>query len=152
MARTHAAIEAMIELSSECSFMSTYALPSLVTSLALIVYLGVSLNVGRARMKYQVKPPAVTGDPNFERVLRVQQNTLEQLVFFLPVLWLFVVYVNPTWGAGLGAIWVIGRILYAWGYYQAAEKRGPGFGISLLSSFILLVGGLVGIILNLVKG
>jgi glutathione S-transferase len=127
-------------------------LPSLVTALALILYLGVSLNVGRARMKYQVKPPAMTGDPNFERVLRVQQNTLEQLILFLPALWLFVVYVNPYWGAGIGAVWVIGRILYAWGYYQAAEKRGPGFGISFLSVAILLLGGLVGTILALVKG
>lgn len=132
--------------------MSTYAFPSLVTSLALMVYLVVSLNVGRARVKYQVKAPAVSGDPNFERVLRVQQNTLEQLVFFLPALWLFAVYVSPVWGAGIGAVWVLGRILYAWGYYQAAEKRGPGFGISFLSALILLLGGFVGIILNLMKG
>ena len=132
--------------------MSTYALPSLVTSLALMVYLVVSLNVGRARVKYQVKPPAVTGDPNFERVLRVQQNTLEQLVAFLPGLWLFAIYVSPAWGAGLGAIWVLGRVLYAWGYYQAAEKRGPGFGLSFLSALILLLGGLIGIILNLLQG
>ncbi len=132
--------------------MSTYAFPSLVTSLALMVYLVVSLNVGRARVKYQVKAPAVSGDPNFERVLRVQQNTLEQLVFFLPALWLFAVYVSPVWGAGIGAVWVLGRILYAWGYYQAAEKRGPGFGLSFLSALILLLGGFVGIILNLMKG
>lgn len=132
--------------------MSTYAFPSLVTSLALMVYLVVSLNVGRARVKYQVKAPAISGDPNFERVLRVQQNTLEQLVFFLPVLWLFAMYVSPVWGAGIGAVWVLGRILYAWGYYQAAEKRGPGFGLSFLSALILLLGGFVGIILNLMKG
>lgn len=132
--------------------MSTYALPSLVTSLALMVYLVIFVNVGRARVKYQVKPPAVTGDPNFERVLRVQQNTLEQLVFFLPALWLFGVYVSAAWGAGIGVVWVIGRILYAWGYYQAAEKRGPGFGLSFLSALVLLLGGLAGIILNLMKG
>lgn len=126
--------------------MVTYALPSLVTAIALVVYFIVTLNVGRARAKYQVKPPATSGSPEFDRVLRVQQNMLEQLVLFLPALWLFSVYVSPVWGAALGVIWVIGRILYAWGYYQAAEKRGLGFGINVLSLLILLLGGLVGVV------
>ena len=123
---------------------------SLITVLALLVYLVIVINVGRARAKYKVLPPQMTGDPNFERVLRVQQNTLEQIVLFLPGLWLFSFYVNPLWGAGIGAIWVVGRILYAWGYYQAAEKRMIGFGISSLSGIVLLLGSLVGIILSLV--
>lgn len=126
--------------------------PSLITALALLVYLVVSFNVGRARVKYKVPPPQMTGDPDFERVLRVQQNTLEQLVFFLPVLWLFSLYVNPFWGSGIGAVWIIGRIAYAWGYYQAAKKRAIGFGISLISSLVLLLGSLYGIILSLVSG
>lgn len=96
-------------------------------------------------------PPQITGDPNFERVLRVQQNTLEQLVFFLPLLWLFCFYVNPLWGAGIGAVWLVGRIIYAWGYYQAVEKRTIGFGISLLSGIVLLLGSLFGIILSLLR-
>ncbi|MCW6036684.1 MAPEG family protein [Spirulina subsalsa FACHB-351] len=127
------------------------ALPSLVTVLALILYFVVTLNVGRARFKYEVKAPAMSGDPNFERVLRVQQNTLEQLVLFLPGLWLFCLYVSPIWGAGLGILWIVGRALYAWGYYQAAEKRGPGFGISSLSGLVLLIGALVGIVLALLQ-
>lgn len=125
--------------------------PSLVTALTLLLYLVLTINVGRARGKYQVPPPATTGDPNFERVLRVQQNTLEQLVFFLPGLWLFSYYLNPLWGAGIGGFWLIGRILYAWGYYQAPEKRGLGFAISSLSGLILLGGSLVGIGLVIVK-
>jgi glutathione S-transferase len=132
--------------------MSLYTFPSLVTAIALVVYLVITLNVGRARVKYKVKPPIMTGEPEFERVLRVQQNTLEQLVLFLPALWLFAVYVSPAWGAGIGALWILGRIAYAWGYYQAAEKRGPGFGISFLAVFALLLGGLIGIILTLVRG
>lgn len=128
-----------------------FTFPSLVTALTLLLYLILTINVGRARAKYKVSPPATTGDPNFERVLRVQQNTLEQLVFFLPLLWLFSYYVSPLWSAGIGAIWLIGRILYALGYYQAAEKRGIGFAISSLSSMVLLVGALVGIVLNLLK-
>ena len=122
--------------------LETFLWPSLVTVLALLMYFVLTLNVGRARYRYGVKPPAMGGDENFERVLRVQQNTLEQIVFFLPSLWLFSGYVNPNFGAILGAIWVVGRILYAWGYYQAPEKRGPGFGISSLSSLALFFGSL----------
>ncbi|MBD1903933.1 MAPEG family protein [Funiculus sociatus GB2-A5] len=126
-------------------------LPSLVTVLALILYFVVSINVGRARNKYKIAAPQMSGNPNFERVLRVQQNTLEQLILFLPALWLFSQFVNPVWGAGIGAVWVIGRVLYAWGYYQAAEKRALGFGISMLANVVLLLGSLAGIVVTLFK-
>ncbi len=125
--------------------------PSIITVIALLVYFLTTINVGRARSKYQVVPPATSGDPNFERALRVQQNTLEQMIFFLPLLWLFCFYINPMWGSGIGAFWIIGRILYALGYYQAAEKRMIGFAISSLSSLALLMGSLVGMILVLIK-
>ncbi|MEA5577167.1 MAPEG family protein [Anabaena sp. UHCC 0451] len=124
---------------------------SLVTVLALIVYFVVTINVGRARFKYKIVPPETTGNPDFERVLRVQQNTLEQLILFLPALWLFSFYVSPIWASALGTTWIIGRIAYAWGYYQAAEKRGVGFGISSLSGIVLILGSLIGIILHLVQ-
>ncbi|MGL5035374.1 MAG: MAPEG family protein [Microcystaceae cyanobacterium] len=124
-----------------------YLFPSLVTALSLFLYLILTVNVGRARAKYGVKVPAISGDENFERVLRVQQNTLEQLVFFLPLLWLFSVYVSPIWGAAIGAIWFVGRVLYAWGYYQAPEKRAAGFGLSTLSALVLLLGSL-GVIIS----
>jgi glutathione S-transferase len=127
-------------------------LVSLVTILALIMFLVVTIKVGSARAKYGVKAPEMTGNPDFERVVRVQQNTLEQLSLFLPALWIFAHFVNPIAAASLGVIWVIGRIIYAWGYYQAAEKRGPGFGISTLATIVLLLGSLIGIVLNLVKG
>jgi uncharacterized membrane protein YecN with MAPEG domain len=111
----------------------------------------VTANVGRARGKYKVSPPQTTGDPNFERVLRVQQNTSEQLILFLPALWLFTQFVDPIWAAGVGAVWILGRAVYAWGYYQAAEKRLLGFGISSLATLILLGGSLVGVVLHLLK-
>jgi glutathione S-transferase len=111
--------------------------PSLVTILSLIVYFVLIINVGRARAKYKVMPPQMSGEPDFERVIRVQQNTLEQIVIFLPALWIFSEFISPIWGAGIGAIWIIGRILYAWGYYQAAEKRLIGFGISSMANLIL---------------
>jgi uncharacterized membrane protein YecN with MAPEG domain len=122
--------------------------PSLIAALSLLLYLVLTINVGRARAKYQVPAPATTGNPDFERVLRVQQNTLEQLIFFLPLLWLFSSYISPLWAGIIGTIWLIGRIIYAWGYYQAAEKRVIGFAISSLSSMALLLGTLIGIILD----
>jgi glutathione S-transferase len=116
--------------------------PALITAIAALVYLFLVINVGRARFKYGIKPPAVTGNEAFERVLRVQHNTLEQLVFFLPGLWLFAIFINPAIASILGSIWVLGRILYAWGYYQAAEKRMVGFALSSLSSMVLVLGAL----------
>lgn len=125
--------------------------PSLVTVAALIVYFVVTINVGRARAKYKIMPPAMSGNPDFERVVRVHENTLEQLIAFLPALWIFSVFVSPIWAAAIGGVWVLGRIIYAWGYYQAAEKRGIGFAISSLTYMILLLGSLVGIILNVTQ-
>ena len=125
--------------------------PSLITVSALILYFVVTINVGRARFKHKVSPPQMTGSPDFERVLRVQQNTLEQMILFLPSLWLFSQFISPIWGAGIGAVWIIGRILFAWGYYQAAEKRAAGFGISTLATLALLGGSLTGIIMSLLK-
>jgi len=125
--------------------------PSLITISALILYFILTLNVGRARFKYKVSPPQMTGNPDFERVVRVQQNTLEQMILFLPSLWIFSQFISPIWAAGIGAVWIIGRILFAWGYYQAAEKRTAGFGISTLATLTLLGGSLIGIIMSLLK-
>lgn len=124
--------------------------PALISLLALLLYFVVTINVGRARAKYGIPAPQMSGNPDFERVLRVQQNMLEQLIFFLPALWIFCFYLNPLWGSGLGILWVVGRALYAWGYYQAAEKRGPGFAIASLSSLVLVLAGLVGVVLALI--
>ena len=116
------------------------ALPALTTLVALLLYVVVSINVGRARMKFKVAAPAVTGSPDFERVYRVQMNTLEQLVAFLPALWLFAFFLSPLWASAIGAAWIVGRVLYALGYYSAAEKRGAGFAISFFA-FAALWGG-----------
>jgi glutathione S-transferase len=126
--------------------MAIAPLPSLITVLALLTYQTTALLVGRARFQHGVKPPATSGPEPFERALRVQQNTLEQLVFFLPAFWLAAILDNGRVAAVLGLVWIGGRIAYAVGYMQAAEKRGPGFGISFLSSLVLLVMAAVGAI------
>ncbi|MBM3617780.1 MAG: MAPEG family protein [Alphaproteobacteria bacterium] len=120
--------------------------PALVTWLALGVYFFVFLNAGRSRRKHNVLAPSMDGPPEFLRAQRVQTNTVEQLVFFLPALWLFALYMNPLWAAILGSIWVIGRIIYALAYYKEASKRTAGFIISAFATLILWVGSLWGII------
>jgi len=128
-----------------------YILSGIVTLMALGLYYALALKVGLARAQYNIPAPQITGSPEFEQVFRVHQNMLEQLVFFLPSLWLFSFFVNPVWGAGLGVVWVVGRGLYAWGYYQAPEKRGIGFGISSLASLALFLGVVVGMGLEVAR-
>jgi glutathione S-transferase len=118
----------------------------LVTILSLILFFILSLNVGIARAKYKIPVPQITGDENFERVFRVQQNTLEQLIIFIPALWIFSIFVNAIAANILGGIWIVGRILYAWGYYAEAKKRFLGFAIGSLTAIALLLGALGGII------
>lgn len=114
-----------------------------VTLLALLVYFWTTVKTAHARLKYGVKAPATTGVPEFERWFRAQQNTLEQLVLFLPALWLFAVLVDDRWAGVAGAVWVVGRVLYALGYARAAEKRSAGFVIAMLATLSLLVGAIV---------
>jgi len=126
-------------------------LAALVTSCAIILYLALGINVGRARVKYNVQPPTTTGNPDFERRYRVHQNTLEHMVPFLAALWMFSLLVDAKIGAALGGVWILGRILYAWGYYQEAKKRGPGFGIAILAQFALILGSLYGAIMSVIR-
>jgi hypothetical protein len=129
-----------------------HLIPAIDTLVALLVYFVFASVVGGARGKYKVPAPATTGHPDFERRYRVQQNTLEQLVIFLPSLWIFALTISPLWAGALGGVWILGRIVYAVGYYSAAEKRGPGFGITALATLSLLLGSLGALVLQLVRG
>lgn len=126
-------------------WLSQLAYPSLITLLALAVYLLVTLNVGRARGRFNVPAPQTTGNADFERFFRVQQNTLEQLVFFLPALWLASFYGSAKLAAMLGMLWVGGRLVYANGYYRAPEKRAPGFLVALVASALLWLMAMIGV-------
>jgi glutathione S-transferase len=119
---------------------------ALVTVLAILSYFYTVVGVSRARQKYGVPVPAMTGNPDFERVVRVQMNTLEWMPIFVPLLWLFALYVSDIGGAGLGLVWIGGRVFYMVSYAKAAEKRGPGFGIQALVCGILLLGAVGGIV------
>src|ERR1035437_9314038 len=96
--------------------------PPPVPLLAVVLYVYTGLLVAKARQKFGVKPPATTGNPDFERVFRVQMNTLEWMPIFLPALWLAAVYVSDIGAALVGLVWIVGRVIYMLGYGEAAEK------------------------------
>ena len=129
-----------------------YHYTALVTCLAILFYFFASVQVSRARVAYGVKLPAISGHPDFERVFRVQMNTLEWMPVFLPSLWLFAVYISDAIAAAIGVVWIIGRVLYMIGYTRAVEKRGPGFAIQALATIALLLGALGAIIWRLMHG
>lgn len=126
-------------------------LVAIVTVLALVQYFVLGLQVGQARGKFGIEAPAITGHPIFERHFRVHQNTLEQLVVFVPALWLFATYVSASVAAALGVLFIIGRFVYARGYVAEPKKRGPGTAMTALATMVLLLGGLVGAFVQLVR-
>ncbi len=117
-------------------------LVSIVVSLALLEYIVFAMLVGGARGKYGVKAPAVTGHEMFERYYRVQMNTLELLVVFVPAIWLFADYVDARWAAGLGTIYLVGRVVYFRSYVKDPASRGAGFGLSMLPVLAMVIGAL----------
>lgn len=122
----------------------------LVVTIALIEYVFFTALTGKARGDAGIKAPATTGDVKFECYFRVQQNTLENLIIFLPAIYLFATYTHALTAAVIGLVFVIGRAVYFKGYTTDPAKRAPGMIITMLSNVILLLGGLVGIILNMV--
>jgi uncharacterized membrane protein YecN with MAPEG domain len=125
---------------------------AVVSLLTLLAYFWMALQVGGARRKSGISPPAMTGDPVLERAVRVQSNTLEWLPIFLVSLWLFAIYCNDLLAAGLGVVWIIGRLLYATGYMADPAKRSTGFMIQALASAVLLFGALGRLIFSLATG
>jgi uncharacterized MAPEG superfamily protein len=116
---------------------------------ALLQYFYFGILVGNARGKYNVAAPAITGHPVFERYYRVHQNTLEMLVIFIPAIVLFAYWVRPDLGAGIGAVYLIGRIVYLRAYVSDPGSRSLGFGLSILPTLILLLGGGVAAVFSL---
>lgn len=124
-------------------------LVAIVVVLALIFYVVTAMLVGRARGKYGIEAPATTGNPIFERYFRVQQNTQESLMLFLPGMFLFTYYGSANVAAGLGVIWIVGRILYLRSYVADPKARGIGFMVSFVPNIILVIGGGVGALRNM---
>jgi glutathione S-transferase len=127
-----------------------YHLTALVTCLAILIYFFFSAQVAKARGTYGIKAPAISGNPDFERVFRAHMNTLEWMPIFLPALWLFAIYISDAIAAALGVVWIVGRILYMTGYAKAANKRRSGFAIQASAAAILWVGATGAILWRLV--
>ena len=122
--------------------MERYYLVAIVTLLCGLTIFGMALMVARTHSKTGILAPTMTGAPLLERAIRAHLNTIEWLPIFLPAMWLFAIYWNPNWAAGLGLLWLIGRIAYFVGYLSAPLKRYPGFFIQSLAAFALLLGAL----------
>ena len=123
---------------------------AIVTILALAQFILFSIQVGSMRGKHGVKAPAVTGHPEFERMFRVQQNTMEQLVAFIPALWIYAYLVNPFWGAAMGLVFIVGRFLYRASYVKDPDSRGLGFTLTFLPTAVMLVWALIDALLSFV--
>ena len=139
-------------LFGETNMMMEHRWTALVTLLSLLVYVWMGMQVGRARGKSGIKAPAMTGDPLLERAVRVHYNTLEWLPIFLCSLWLFAIYWNELVAAGLGIVWIIGRVIYSAGYMADPAKSSAGFLIQMLASAVLLFGALGKVVYSLATG
>ena len=120
----------------------------LIVVLALIEYLALGFNVGRARSKYDIKAPAITGHPIFERHFRVHQNTLEQLIVFIPALIIFAHHVSMGWADILGILFLIARLVYAFGYVKDPAQRAYGAGLTALVNAVLVIGSLIALLIG----
>ena len=113
--------------------MTIYPLTAFVTLLAILLLFATGLNVGRARGRYGIKAPAVTGHEMFERAYRIQMNTLENIALILPALWIYAGFIDDRGAGFIGLIWIAARVWYAVGYQKDPLKRFGGFGLSVLA-------------------
>lgn len=114
---------------------------------AVLVYMYATWKVGRARSRFGIMPPHVTGHPQFDRVFRAHQNTVEQMISFLPLLMMVALLYGDRWAALYGGLWVVGRIFFIEGYARDTAKRVPGFLLSAVASMLAALASAIGLIL-----
>jgi len=124
---------------------------ALVIIAALLQYVFFSVRVGSARGKFNIEAPRTTGDETWERLYRVQMNTLEQLIVFLPGMLLFSSYASHRWAWVPGLVFIIGRQLYAMEYTKDPKTRVPGMALTLFANGVLLGGSLIGVVMAIIK-
>jgi len=128
----------------------TFTLTTAVTLATIFLYSLTIFLTGWARGKYKIQAPAIAGHPIFERCYRVQMNTIEALIVFLPSLWVVAFYISDRVAAAAGLIWLIGRIIYTIGYIKAPNKRAIGAALSMLTQFALLLTAIISFGLSLI--
>ena len=131
--------------------MNVLPLTAGTTLLMVLLMFGTTFMVGKARHRFGIMAPSVSGHPQFERAYRVQMNTLEWAVMTLPCLWVFGAYVSDFYAMLLGLMWILGRVLYAIGYYRDPGERARGFVIAALAFAALGLGGAAGVIVTLAR-
>ncbi len=113
--------------------------PALITLATLALLFGCAWYVGVARGRYKINAPATTGPEGFERAFRVQMNTLENVVLFLPAMWLAAIYFSPRIAAVIGAVWVVARLWYAVAYARNPKARGTPFVVAFIAWGTLMI-------------
>ena len=119
---------------------------TLIVLLALLQYIWFTMRVGLGRGKYKIDAPACAGEESFERLFRVQQNTMEQLIVFVPATFAFAYYLSPLWVLAPGVVFILGRFLYSGEYTSDPKTRTPGMGLTLLANVVLVLGALFGLV------
>ncbi len=122
---------------------------AIVTGLLLLQLFWFSLLVGKARQTHSCPAPAMSGPPEFERAYRVHMNTTEQLVILIPSMWMFAYFVRADVAAGLGIVFLIGRVLYRTSYLADPSSRTLGFMVGWLAMMAMLVGSIIGAAMRL---
>jgi glutathione S-transferase len=119
---------------------------TLIVLLALLQFTWFTVRVGMARGKYNIDAPACDGDEAWNRLFRIQQNTMEQLIVLIPATYAFAYYLSELWVVVPGAVFIIGRILYSAAYLKDPKSRGPGMGLTMLANVVLILGALFGLL------
>lgn len=129
--------------------MNAYSGPALVTLATSLLLFVCAAYVGRCRVKFGIQAPATSGHPQFEIAYRIQMNTIENTVAFLPVLWVFALHLSSLWATVFGGVWLVGRVWYGWAYARDPKTRGGGFLVAMLSFTALALGGAWGVLRGL---
>jgi len=121
---------------------------AIVTTLSLLQLVYFGLQVGSARQKHGVSAPTTSGHDVFERYHRVHQNTMEQLIVFLPALWMFGYFIEPYWASMIGLVFVLSRLVYGRAYVKDPKSRSGAFGVGFMAMAILLAGSVIGAVMH----
>ena len=138
--------------------MDTYPLTSLITLSLVVLGWWLSMRVFRARSDFAdpvtntalFHSPEIYSDRNFMIAYRNQMNFLENLILFLPTMWIFAYSVSDGLAAVIGSGYVMGRVLYARNYPRD-YAHARGFQISLACLVFLLVGATGSIIYGVIR-